>query len=126
MNVTVDGIPLDLPAGTSAIDAVFQAGKDVPYFCAHPYLSPVGACRMCLIESGSPRKNPDGTFIMEGEGDAAQPKIFWFPKPMAACTMLASEGMHIRTAATSEDCRQVAGGHDGIHPAQSPAGLPDV
>ncbi len=57
---------------------------------------------MCLIESGSPRKNPDGTFIMEGEGDAAKPKIFWFPKPMAACTMLATEGMHIKSAATSE------------------------
>ena len=102
MKVHVDGISLDLPAGTSAIDAVFHAGKDVPYFCAHPYLSPVGACRMCLIESGSPRKNPDGSFIMEGEGDAAQPKIFWFPKPMAACTMMATEGMQIKTAATSE------------------------
>ncbi|GBF05484.1 NADH-quinone oxidoreductase subunit G [Deinococcus aerius] len=102
MKVVVDGIELDLPAGTSAIDAVFSAGRDVPYFCAHQYLSPVGACRMCLIESGSPRKNPDGTFVMEGEGDEAKPKIFWFPKPMAACTMQATEGMHIRTAATSE------------------------
>ncbi|WP_102127854.1 NADH-quinone oxidoreductase subunit NuoG [Deinococcus planocerae] len=102
MKVVVDGHELDLPAGTSAIDAVFAAGRDVPYFCAHSYLSPVGACRMCLIESGSPRKNPDGTFVMEGEGDAAKPKIFWFPKPMAACTMQATEGMHIRTAATSE------------------------
>src|SRR6478672_6829320 len=102
MKVTVDGLALDLPAGTSAIDAVFHAGKDVPYFCAHPYLSPVGACRMCLVESGSPRKNPDGTFIMEGEGDAATPKIFWFPKPMASCTMQATEGMHIRSARTSE------------------------
>lgn len=81
MKVTVDGIEIDLPAGTSAIDAVFSAGGDVPYFCAHKYLSPVGACRMCLVESGSPRKNPDGSFVMEGEGDAASPKIFWFPNP---------------------------------------------
>ncbi|SMB92722.1 NADH-quinone oxidoreductase subunit NuoG [Deinococcus hopiensis] len=102
MKVVVDGTELDLPAGTSAIDAVFHAGRDVPYFCAHPYLSPVGACRMCLVESGSPRKNPDGTFVMEGEGEAATPKIFWFPKPMAACTMQATEGMHIKTAKTSE------------------------
>ncbi|GHF46305.1 NADH-quinone oxidoreductase subunit G [Deinococcus metalli] len=101
MKVVVDGVELDLPAGTSAIDAVFQSGGDVPYFCAHKYLSPVGACRMCLVESGSPRKNPDGTFVMEGEGDAATPKIFWFPKPMASCTMQATEGMHIRSAKTS-------------------------
>lgn len=102
MKVHVDGIEVELPAGTSAIDAVFSSGGDVPYFCAHKYLSPVGACRMCLVESGSPRKNPDGSFVMEGEGDAATPKIFWFPKPMASCTMQATEGMHIRTAKTSE------------------------
>ncbi|WP_034383464.1 NADH-quinone oxidoreductase subunit NuoG [Deinococcus sp. YIM 77859] len=98
MKVVVDDIELDLPAGTSGLDAVFAAGRDVPYFCAHPYLSPVGACRMCLVESGSPRRNPDGTLVMEGE----QPKIFWFPKPMAACTMQVTEGMHIRTAKTSD------------------------
>ncbi len=93
MKVTVDGIEHDLPAGTSAIDAVFASGGDVPYFCANSYLSPVGACRMCLVEAGTPRKNPDGTFIMEGDA----PKIFWFPKPMASCTLQATEGMHIRS-----------------------------
>ncbi|ULH16310.1 NADH-quinone oxidoreductase subunit NuoG [Deinococcus sp. KNUC1210] len=97
MKVNIDGRELDLPAGTSALDAVFAAGGDVPYFCAHEYLSPVGACRMCLVEAGTPRKNPDGTFIMDGEGDSAAPKIFWFPKPMASCTLQATEGMHIRS-----------------------------
>ena len=93
MKVTVDGTEHDLPAGTSAIDAVFASGGDVPYFCANPYLSPIGACRMCLVEAGTPRKNPDGSFIMEGDA----PKIFWFPKPMASCTLQATEGMHIRS-----------------------------
>jgi len=100
MKVTIDGIELDLPAGTSAIDAVFQAGRDVPYFCAHPYLSPVGACRMCLVEAGSPRKEKDGSLTPDPE--TGQPKIFWLPKPMASCTMQATEGMHIRTARSSE------------------------
>ncbi|ACO45351.1 NADH-quinone oxidoreductase subunit NuoG [Deinococcus deserti] len=100
MKVTVDGIELDLPAGTSAIDAVFQAGRDVPYFCAHSYLSPVGACRMCLVEAGTPRKNPDGNWALDEA--TGQPKIFWLPKPMASCTMQATEGMHVRTARTSE------------------------
>ncbi|MFC4426330.1 NADH-quinone oxidoreductase subunit NuoG [Deinococcus navajonensis] len=99
MKVTVDGIELELPAGTSAIDAVFQAGRDVPYFCAHSYLSPVGACRMCLVETGSPRKEKDGSLTLD---EAGQPKIFWMPKPMASCTMQATEGMHIRTAKTSD------------------------
>ncbi|WP_309573019.1 NADH-quinone oxidoreductase subunit NuoG [Deinococcus sp.] len=100
MKVHVDGVEVDLPAGTSAIDAVFQAGGDVPYFCAHKYLSPVGACRMCLVETGSPRKEKDGSFTLDDA--TGQPKIFWFPKPMASCTMQATEGMHIRSAKTSE------------------------
>lgn len=99
MKVTVDGIPLDLPAGTSGIDAVFAAGRDVPYFCAHSYLSPVGACRMCLVEAGTPRKGKDGELEKDENGEV---KIFYFPKPMASCTMQATEGMHIKTAATSE------------------------
>ncbi len=99
MKVTVDGTELELPAGTSAIDAVFAAGRDVPYFCAHPYLSPVGACRMCLVESGSPRKGKDGNLELDEAGNV---KIFWMPKPMAACTMMATEGMHIKTAKTSD------------------------
>ncbi len=100
MKVTIDGINLEIPNGTSAIDAVFSAGRDVPYFCAHSYLSPVGACRMCLVETGSPRKNPDGTFVLDEA--TGQPKIFWFPKPMASCTTAATDGMHIKTAKTSQ------------------------
>ncbi|WP_104990192.1 NADH-quinone oxidoreductase subunit NuoG [Deinococcus sp. NW-56] len=100
MKVTIDGIAVDLPAGTSAIDAVFHAGRDVPYFCAHPYLSPVGACRMCLVEAGTPRKGKDGQFELDEA--TGQPKIFWMPKPMASCTLQATDGMHIRTAKTSD------------------------
>ena len=99
MKVNVDGIELDLPNGTSAIDAVFAAGRDVPYFCAHQYLSPVGACRMCLVEAGSPRKGKDGNLELDEQGNV---KIFWMPKPMASCTMMATEGMSIKTAKTSE------------------------
>jgi len=93
VKVNVDGRELELPTGTSAIDAVFAAGLDVPYFCSQPYLSPIGACRMCLVEAGTPRKNPDGTFILDEA--TGQPKIFWMPKPMASCTLLATEGMTI-------------------------------
>ena len=93
MKVNVDGRELELPGGTSAIDAVFAAGLDVPYFCSQPYLSPIGACRMCLVEAGTPRKNPDGTFILDEA--TGLPKIFWMPKPMASCTLMATDGMTI-------------------------------
>jgi NADH-quinone oxidoreductase subunit G len=96
MKVKVNEIELDLPAGTSAIDAVFQAGYDVPYFCSQEYMSPIGACRLCLAKVGAPRKDRgSGEWILDEE--TGEPKIFWFPKPMATCTTAVMEGMVIDT-----------------------------
>jgi NADH-quinone oxidoreductase subunit G len=47
-SVTVDGVVVEVPKGTLVIEACFRAGADVPYFCYHPRLTSVGACRMCL------------------------------------------------------------------------------
>ncbi|SEI61331.1 NADH dehydrogenase subunit G [Deinococcus reticulitermitis] len=121
MKVTVDGIELDLPNGTSAIDAVFAAGRDVPYFCAHSYLSPVGACRMCLVEAGTPRKGKDGNFELDEQG---QVKIFYFPKPMASCTMQATEGMHIKTQKSSEVVAKAQAGMMEFHLINHPLDCP--
>ena len=49
VGVSVDGTKVNVPKGTLAITAAFMAGGDVPYFCHHPRLNPVGACRMCLV-----------------------------------------------------------------------------
>ncbi len=46
--VTVDGLSVEVPKGTAVIEACFRAGADVPYFCYHPRLESVGACRMCV------------------------------------------------------------------------------
>jgi len=95
MKVVVNDVELDLAPGTSAIDAVFAAGDDVPYFCSQEYMSPIGACRMCLARVGSPRKDRDGNWILDEE--TGEPKIFWFPNLMATCTTQVSEGMVIDT-----------------------------
>ncbi len=97
MKVKVNDVELDLKPGTSAIDAVFAAGYDVPYFCSQEYMSPIGACRMCLAKAGSPRKNPDGTWVLDEA--TGQPKIFYFPNPIATCVTAISEGMIIDTLA---------------------------
>ncbi|MBO1435711.1 molybdopterin-dependent oxidoreductase [Meiothermus sp. CFH 77666] len=91
--VTVNDRTVEVPSGTSVMDAIFHAGYDVPLFCAEKHLSPIGACRMCLVRTGSPRKGPDGQFILEN----GQPKIFWMPKLSAACITAVSDGMVIDT-----------------------------
>ena len=95
MKVKVNEVELDLKPGTSAIDAVFSAGDDVPYFCSQEYMSPIGACRMCLARIGAPRKDKDGQWILDEE--TGEPKIFWFPNLMATCTTQVMEGMVIDT-----------------------------
>ena len=102
VKVKVNDVELELPAGTSAIDAVFSAGDDVPYFCSQEYMSPIGACRMCLGRVGSPRKDKSGEWVLDEE--TGEPKIFWFPNLMATCTTQISEGMVVDT--TSPDVKK--------------------
>ena len=98
MKVKVNEVELELPQGTSAIDAVFSAGYDVPYFCSQEYMSPIGACRMCLAKVGAPRKDREtGDWVLDE--DTGEPKIFWFPNPLATCTTAIMEGMVIDTLA---------------------------
>ena len=39
-----------MPKGTLVIRAAEQVGVQIPRFCDHPLLDPVGACRQCLVE----------------------------------------------------------------------------
>ena len=48
IKVVVDGVEVEVPKGTLVIEAAFRAGADIPYFCYHPRLTSIGACRMCL------------------------------------------------------------------------------
>ena len=58
VNVTIDGHKLTVPAGTLVVEAAKLIGNDIPVFCYHPKLDPVGMCRMCLVEIGTPRLDP--------------------------------------------------------------------
>jgi NADH-quinone oxidoreductase subunit G len=78
VTVTIDGREVQVPAGTGLVETALAAGIEIPVFCYEPRLgAPVGACRMCLCD-------------VEG-----------MPKPMAACTMTATDGLVVSTAQTS-------------------------
>lgn len=90
VNIIVNGIELAVPKGELVVEAVKRLGLEIPIFCYHPRMKPVGMCRMCLVETGM--KNPqDGTIRM-------------MPKPAAACTLPVSEGLVINT--DSENLRR--------------------
>ncbi len=82
VNITVNDIPITVPKGQMIVEAVKQIGLEIPIFCYHPRLKPVGMCRMCIVEVGMTQ--PDGT-------------VRKMPKPQAACSLPASEGLAIYT-----------------------------
>ena len=50
VEVTIDGHPMEVPAGTSIMRAARASGLDIPKLCATDSLKAFGSCRMCLVE----------------------------------------------------------------------------
>ncbi|MCC6627093.1 MAG: NADH-quinone oxidoreductase subunit NuoG [Chloroflexi bacterium] len=50
VSVTIDGRVARVPKGMSLVDAAATVGIEIPVFCYHPKLKPVGACRMCFVQ----------------------------------------------------------------------------
>ncbi|MCU0474504.1 MAG: NADH-quinone oxidoreductase subunit NuoG [Anaerolineae bacterium] len=97
VTITIDDKPYEVPAGSNLVDvAKFHADNDIPVFCYHPKMAPVGMCRMCLVEMGSIEKDrATGEVLLD---EAGKPKVRWMPKLQTACTQLVADGMVIRTA----------------------------
>ena len=95
VNLSVDGVPVAVPKGTVVVDAAKKVDNDIPVFCYHPKLKPVGMCRMCLVEIGTPKVDPATKQVVMGDDGKAV--IAWMPKLQTACTTPVSEGMAVRT-----------------------------
>jgi NADH-quinone oxidoreductase subunit G len=79
VTLTIDGKEVTVPAGTVIIRAAERLGIEIPRFCEHPLLSPVGACRQCYVRvEGGP------------------------PKLATSCTVTVAPGMVVHTQATDE------------------------
>lgn len=96
VTINVDGKDYQVAAGSNLVDAAkWHAGNDIPVFCYHPKMEPVGMCRMCLVELGSPgRDRATGEVMLNEDGS---PQIRYFPKLQTACTTTVSDGMHVKT-----------------------------
>ncbi|MFO1046458.1 MAG: NADH-quinone oxidoreductase subunit NuoG [Geminicoccaceae bacterium] len=71
--LTIDGQEVEVPPGSTVLQACEAAGREVPVFCFHPRLNIAGNCRMCLVE------------------------VEKMPKPQASCALPVAEGMVVKT-----------------------------
>ncbi len=93
--LTIDGKQVTVPDGMLVVDAAKSAGIDVPVFCYHPKMEPVGMCRMCLVEIGRPMLDRNtGKPVLDEKGE---PKLQFLPKLETACTNPVSDGMVVYT-----------------------------
>lgn len=73
INLTIDGVKVSVPEGSTVLEAAKSAGIYIPTLCYLKDINEIGACRMCLVE-------------IKGARALA-----------ASCVMPASEGMEVRT-----------------------------
>ena len=71
--LVIDGREVEVPPGTTVLEAARGLGKDVPHYCWHPGLSIAGNCRICLVE-------------VEGR-----------PGSQISCNLPCADGMKVRT-----------------------------
>src|SRR5918998_539530 len=95
ITLTVDGKEVTVPQGTGVVEAARAAGVEIPVFCHHPKLPPVGMCRMCLVEIGTPKSDPATKQpVLDEQG---KPVIAMMPGLQVACTNPVSQGMVVNT-----------------------------
>jgi bidirectional [NiFe] hydrogenase diaphorase subunit len=85
LTLRIDGTEVAVPAGSSLLEACRAAGVSLPTLCHLEGLTPVGACRLCLVE-------------VEGA-----------PRPLPACASAALEGQVVRTGTPAlQEVRRMA------------------
>lgn len=73
IRLTIDDQEISVPEGTMIVDAAAKLGIEVPIYCYHQALGPLGACRMCLVQ------------------------VEKMPKLATGCTTAVTEGMVVHT-----------------------------
>lgn len=82
VKIKVDGQEVEVPPGTLLVEAARKIGIEIPVYCYHPKMKPVGACRVCVVDVVLPPRPG---------GPPSAPRI------MAACTTTVMPGLEMFT-----------------------------
>lgn len=62
--IYIDNKPFGVKAGKNLLESCLSLGFDLPYFCWHPALGSVGACRQCAIKLFKDENDTQGKLVM--------------------------------------------------------------
>ncbi|GAB3200178.1 NADH-quinone oxidoreductase subunit G [Pontibacter aydingkolensis] len=64
VTIFIDGQPFEVKPGKNLLEACLSLGEDLPYFCWHPAMGSVGACRQCAVKVFKDENDTVGRLIM--------------------------------------------------------------
>lgn len=107
VSLTVNGISVTVPKGTTVLEAAQKAGVFIPTFCHDPELTKFGACRMCVVEIPGMRNLPASCVTEATDGMVVHtdsPAVQEARKTILEL-MLANHPMDCLTCGKNGDCR---------------------
>ncbi len=128
VSLTIDGIAVTVPAGTSLMRAAAQAGITIPRLCATDTLEAFGSCRLCLVEVEGRRGLPASCTTPAEEGMAVLTQtprladirrgvmeLYISDHPLDCLTCAANGNCELQTMAGAVGLREVRYGMDGAN-----------
>ncbi|MEG0597991.1 MAG: NADH-dependent [FeFe] hydrogenase, group A6 [Oscillospiraceae bacterium] len=106
VHLTINGVAVSVPKGTSILTAAHQAGFEIPHLCYHPDLSVKSICRICCVElAGSRKLQPAcGTTVTEGMEVRTDTKRVYDAQQTVLELILANHNGNCLTCPRNENC----------------------
>ncbi|NYT23942.1 formate dehydrogenase subunit alpha [Alcaligenaceae bacterium] len=128
VTLTIDGLPVAVPEGTSVMRAAAEAGVNIPRLCATDSLEAFGSCRLCLVQIDGRRGYPASCTTPAEEGMVVHtetPKLrdlrrgvmelYISDHPLDCLTCPANGDCELQDMAGVVGLRNVRYGHDGAN-----------
>jgi len=126
VTLTIDGMAVTVPAGTSVMAAAMHLGTKIPKLCATDSLEPFGSCRLCLVEIEGRRGTPASCTTPAEEGMVVHTQndklaglrkgvmeLYISDHPLDCLTCAANGDCELQTQAGAVGLREVRYGYEG-------------
>jgi formate dehydrogenase major subunit len=133
VSLTVDGVAVQVPAGTSVMRAAALAGMKIPKLCATDQLAAFGSCRLCLVQIDGVKGYPASctTPVAEGMKVCTQSEklaklrrgvmeLYISDHPLDCLTCPANGHCELQDMAGAVGLREVRYGYNGANHLDAP------